>query len=99
MQSKLNTQPDAPLPWKRHRDNEFGSVDLNGDGDYAGEAYSQRDADYIVLACNSYPQLVEALRDTLDVLDSMASAHHTTRTDRQAMNAARSILRKLGEIT
>ena len=63
-----NTKPATPLPWATHKQYsdrrvEFGTVDLNGDGDYSGEGYTPQDAAYIVAACNAYPELVAALRE------------------------------------
>jgi hypothetical protein len=63
--------PATPLPWRIYKGGEFGSLDLNGDGDYSGKGYSSQDAAYLLHAANAYPRLVEDAQQRKAALTSL----------------------------
>lgn len=86
--------PATPLPWKPHGEPRYSSVrEATTDGAprcvvrAGGSKRNSQDADYIVHACNAYPELVAALRERLKLDDS----------DTGPLGNARILLTKLGE--
>ncbi len=92
---KTAMKPATPLPWKLHREFEIGSINLNGDGDYAGQGYSNGDANYILAACNAYPQLVAAAKHAMETMlkRGVPTQHELLESAAQI----RALLRSLGE--
>ncbi len=69
-QPPVRVQPATPLPWKMHGEVDFGSLSLNGEGDYAGEGYSKGDAAYLLHVANAYPKLIERLKAVCGVYEN-----------------------------
>lgn len=61
----------------------------------AFDGFSERNANYIVHAANSYPQLVEALQATVHAYD--ATGGPSGLLEQAAAECARTLLRSLGE--
>jgi hypothetical protein len=77
-------KPASPLPWKEG--NVLGIIQVIEDANgCAVEIYSdQNERPYIITACNSYPDLVEALLEAKIVLVES----WTRENDKPAVNAA-----------
>ena len=95
-------KPSTPLPWTygdpRKRSN-FGSShsmlasqsrNIGRIGMMHTPAEAEQDAAYIVKACNSYPELVAALRAILPIADGAVDFQ-------EEIDTAHSLLAKLGE--
>ena len=55
-------KPATPLPWTTNNSEVIYSQERGGQKGAVAEYGYQRDAAYIVHACNAYPTMVEALR-------------------------------------
>ena len=97
--------PMSPLPWRVEvwyapeyasvyaGAHEFGRIENT-----EAEAMSRADAEYIVTACNLYPELIAALRDVLPLAVDLDDCDHANRycncTLRAVIERARAVLAK-----
>jgi hypothetical protein len=84
-------EPGTPLPWKVYRATNgsllgIGDSDAGGVTDYAGGLWrsgqeKELNAEYIVTACNSFPELLSALETVRTDLHAIASLTTHSRLD------------------
>ena len=60
-------QPISRLPFKIKQDRGLGIVDLNNN--YVGNTHENKDMEYIIEACNSYPTAIKLLKNILEQLN------------------------------
>ena len=90
-------KPATALPWtvlKAREDMSASIAEL--DGAYTNEPMHVNDAVYIAHACNAYPKLVAALLPLIEAL-AMDVPDHFADKHAEKVNAARALLRELGE--
>ena len=87
--------PATPLPWRSKADFISVRVIAAHGAQVAGTVpLAELDAAYIVAACNAFPELVAALRNSLEVVDYVAN-NGNAGCDELARQI-RALLRKLG---
>jgi hypothetical protein len=89
--------PATSLPWAEPVNYGASKFEIQGQNSRLATIDKLPDAAYIVHAANAYPKLVEALRETLRDRLTQANLHQLPPGIRARLEAARALLRELGE--
>lgn len=89
----------TPLPWNYHNSNNDDYLDIDSAGTRITSIFNvdkeaKANAEFIVTACNSHYELLEALKKAESSLESLQEADCFDKLDRKALNAVTAAIAK-----